>query len=99
MVVSGCATAPAGSPAELEGGFRREGNPAFTQREQAAIAAARQRVEQHRCRPVDAYYRVQRRSDSLSVCVMVVHRYEQKQPMFTIGAVLVCGCQRGWNHH
>ena len=85
LIICGCSTPPSGAPTELDEGFRREGHPALSAEERKAVAVAKRRIEQTCGRKIDAYYRVERTTDGYLVSASEVHRYEKKQPKFTIG--------------
>ncbi len=84
LLLCGCHTPPRGAPADLGEGFRREGHPAFTPQEQAVVMAALRGVEQSCGRRLDAYFSVRPTAEGFSVHVLEVHRYEGKQPRFTM---------------
>lgn len=86
LFVWGCASPPRGAPTELGHGYRREGHPTFSPQEQKAVTTARHAIEQDCGKRIDAYYRVKQTPDGYVLLVLTVHRYEHKQPMFTIGS-------------
>lgn len=84
-LLTGCRAPPAGAPRDLGQGYRREGHPAFTSQEEAAITAARRCLEQSQRRSIDAYYCVRHEGNGYAVFVLSVYRYEGSLPKFTIG--------------
>ena len=85
LILCGCHTPPTGAPTDLGDGFRREGHPAFTPKEQAVVVATREAIEKSCRRRIDAYYRVRHTWEAYSVLVFEVYRYVRRKPTFTIG--------------
>lgn len=79
------ASIPSGAPSVVFTDCRRSNDPAFSQREQDIIAAARRHLEQSDTLPIDAYYRVKHTADGFEVFVIYVGGYTGSQPTFTPG--------------